>query len=581
MVGALTNLRTLADHGVKLRKLSEASDLITSLALNTKTAAQLVSDLAQHVSIAPTILTRREQIERRIAELQRTLATRPSKDELTDEVAKRERLLSQSRASRDSIRSLRNEAIDAALRAHAHQGDDAACPACGHDWQSKALLEEALHQSLRSLPFAEAQLLSNETAIASEVLRLEDELAQVSEAEVQLQQMLADHSAVVSQIQLADSLAARLGLGELRLISDATVEEWKQRVAIAGAYGDFVAAATTGSTTHMWSADHTPEEEIGALRAVIATLQEGIAERTQQIEAIAANIEMRDLTMKQLVQRLSVARQARDEFEGWNRQIGLAREGLGLGSIKEPHLDDVERALRARRDSLRIALQHLRSAAEVQTKTVLAKEAEKSSQAALDVAKKIEAIENELVRIDTVDRQIESQSDEHLKELIDTVGPSVSQLFQRMQVNRVFDSVTVAPTLELSGLLSDHALSPHLFSTGQRQDLAVAFFLVRAYALGGSFFLDEPLAHLDDLNRVAVLDTLRAFVLSGLRASKQTRLVLTTASWTTTRHVIQKFMRIEQQGSPLLRAYQLTGNVSTQVAGMELFPNPSSLSALS
>jgi hypothetical protein len=40
------------------------------------------------------------------------------------------------------------------------------------------------------------------------------------------------------------------------------------------------------------------------------------------------------------------------------------------------------------------------------------------------------------------------------------------------------------------------------------QDLAL--FLARARSLGGTFFLDEPASHLDDLNRVALLNIFRA-----------------------------------------------------------------------
>jgi DNA repair protein SbcC/Rad50 len=97
-------------------------------------------------------------------------------------------------------------------------------------------------------------------------------------------------------------------------------------------------------------------------------------------------------------------------------------------------------------------------------------------------------------------------------------------------------------------------------SQGQRQDLALAIFLARARSLGGTFFLDEPLAHLDDLNRIALLDTLRIIV-SEKRHPVPLRLVLTTANNNLLRHLREKFSLVESsEGNPALRIYKMSGN---------------------
>lgn len=67
-------------------------------------------------------------------------------------------------------------------------------------------------------------------------------------------------------------------------------------------------------------------------------------------------------------------------------------------------------------------------------------------------------------------------------------------------------------------------------------------FLARARSLGGTFFLDEPMAHLDDLNRVGLLDILRATV---VERSRSVYLVITTASRALARHLIEKFAAID------------------------------------
>ncbi|TIP74878.1 MAG: hypothetical protein E5X63_43040 [Mesorhizobium sp.] len=66
-------------------------------------------------------------------------------------------------------------------------------------------------------------------------------------------------------------------------------------------------------------------------------------------------------------------------------------------------------------------------------------------------------------------------------------------------------------------------------------------FLARARSLGGTFFLDEPVTHLDDLNRVGQLDIFRATV---LESSRSLNLVITTASKPLARHLIEKFGRV-------------------------------------
>jgi exonuclease SbcC len=101
------------------------------------------------------------------------------------------------------------------------------------------------------------------------------------------------------------------------------------------------------------------------------------------------------------------------------------------------------------------------------------------------------------------------------------------------------------------------------FSQGQKQDFALSIFLARARGLGGTFFLDEPLAHLDDLNRVALLDVFRAIC---LESQSKLSIVLTTASKPVLRHIVEKFARVRRMeaGSgkkiPILKVIGLEGN---------------------
>jgi exonuclease SbcC len=105
-------------------------------------------------------------------------------------------------------------------------------------------------------------------------------------------------------------------------------------------------------------------------------------------------------------------------------------------------------------------------------------------------------------------------------------------------------------------------------SLGQRQDLALAIFLARARELGGTFFLDEPLLHLDDLNRVALMDVLRTIVVE--ERSNPLRLVVTTANQSLVRHCREKFSLIAgDPNSPALRVYRLTGDSHSGIVAIE------------
>ncbi|HDT5960558.1 TPA: AAA family ATPase [Citrobacter freundii] len=138
-----------------------------------------------------------------------------------------------------------------------------------------------------------------------------------------------------------------------------------------------------------------------------------------------------------------------------------------------------------------------------------------------------------------------------------------SELFSKMHANEVYQSLTMgrendafcwqAANNEITGSPGLIDAQTH-FSQGQRQDLALSLFLARARNLNGSFFLDEPVAHLDDLNRVAMMDIFR--MLSASEPSM--RLVLTTASNNLRRHLRQKFSASEVKDN--LRIITLEGN---------------------
>jgi exonuclease SbcC len=190
-------------------------------------------------------------------------------------------------------------------------------------------------------------------------------------------------------------------------------------------------------------------------------------------------------------------------------------------------------------------------------------------------------IENEINAIKEEIRRFIASEIQPLSSIINT-------LYLRAQGNRFINSIEARPSkegfLDWVAALDDNGEAfdkMRSLSQGQRQDLALSIFLARARSLGGTFFLDEPLAHLDDLNRVALLDTLRIIV-SENRSTNPLRLVLTTASNSLLRHMREKFSLVEgSNGEPALRIYKMKGNpkVGLQIEPPELVHSPNRLLA--
>lgn len=203
-------------------------------------------------------------------------------------------------------------------------------------------------------------------------------------------------------------------------------------------------------------------------------------------------------------------------------------------------------------------------------------------QLAQGIAKEVEQLDqqrqlvsDEISRSQALSTALQDSERAVSAQFFETLSPAIAALFNHMQVNRVFSKITfklAEESFSMRGTLKEEVeLTPTHFSQGQRQDLALSMFLVRACTLGGSFLLDEPLLHLDDLNRTALLDCLRACVIGTRDSPMPVRLFVTTASWSVARHLVQKFASIESRGDvAALTVYSLTGNVDSGVIAQRL-----------
>lgn len=466
------------------------------------------------------------------------------------------------------------------LVGHQHSSGASACPLCSHDWKSADALRDAVNATLAVVPEVE-KLAQQAAAASSEAARLararfeeaQRQFAQVERLGIELAGLEGDAEARKLKLN-------RLGIGATDRV--AGLERLAQSLPAASALSDLLRERDRVSTTLPSSG-----APLLANTATLATLEAGIDGPIREREALV-----------------------RDALAG--AEAALAEQAAKRDALRKDHAV-AEEAVRANRDAharqqgeLEKLRQLWRSAAPdaewTETNLATARAWARSEQVLLeDIAARtvaaqaawtaearrtrLEVLRREIeplrVRLDYIRTRIAAarnassafhDSYVHISgRQIDDLGRVVNPLFARMHANRVFDRIKLGQVDDPLRWLADaggQELNPSKdFSQGQRQDLALALFLARARSLGGTFFLDEPVTHLDDLNRVGLLDIFRATVLEN---SMSLNLVVTTASKPFARHLIEKFGRLGPVETPggraaPLRVIELDGNGRTGV----------------
>ncbi len=188
-------------------------------------------------------------------------------------------------------------------------------------------------------------------------------------------------------------------------------------------------------------------------------------------------------------------------------------------------------------------------------------------------AQRLARIRKRRAELDKAVEMLRTTKEAFINQQIQPLCSVITALYLRAQSNAF---ITAIGTDESGGAhrwtanADDHRMEAIAqLSQGQRQDFALAVFLARARDVRGTFFLDEPLLHLDDLNRIALLDVLRVLILEP--SPDPLRLVITTASNALVRHFREKFSLLPpDERGPALRIYRLSGDPRAGVtAGRE------------
>lgn len=473
------------------------------------------------------------------------------------------------------------------LLAHDHGIGASECPACAHDWGNAARLRAAIAATVGAGPQIAKLAQSNATAAIEAASATSARLSAAVAARTQVEALEHEHTSLTLNADRRQRDLQQLGLNADRPFN--AIAAALLRLDIADALAalvevrDKVTPTLPGGSAPLLPAE-TPlpnlldqlETTFGA-RDQVVRLQ--LAELVKLIEQAS---EARDRLRVEHAATQQRLRECRTTLQDNNAELATLRQHWDAAAPNTQWSDTALARLKEELARLRQRLANAEAHIEA-ARGAWASETRRNRLAALRQAilPSLNQQQRMSGQIEVADRARAGFHDTYTnisRNQVLALSRVVNPLFARMHANRVFDRINLGEGADFLHWLADaggEQLDPGKdFSQGQRQDLALALFLARARSLGGTFFLDEPVIHLDDLNRVGLLDILRATVLEG---SDSLNLVITTSSRSLARHLIEKFAAIGTVPTPFgalhpLRVIELDGNGRTGVQLASVYP---------
>lgn len=466
------------------------------------------------------------------------------------------------------------------LVGHQHRSGVTECPLCSHDWLSADALRDAVDATLAVVPEVE-RLAQQSSAATNEAAQLAQARLDEGQSQVELVERISNEVAGLQEsINVRKAKLSRLGIEDGNSVI--ALEKLAQALRVSAALSELLQERDRVSTTHLGAGELIFDDT-----ATVSNLEASIADFIQERETSVRNAlrDAQSALTEQVAKRDALRRdyavateEIRDNRESYTRHHSELESLRQLWEVAAPGADWTEANLEAARDWTNSEQALLEDIAARTGAAQAAWIAEVRRARLDDLHREVEPLRLRLEyfgeRLNTA-RKANSAFHESYVNIsgrqIDDLSQVVNPLFARMHANRVFDRIQLGEVDDPLRWLADadnQKLNPGKdFSQGQRQDLALALFIARARSLGGTFFLDEPVAHLDDLNRVGLLDIFRATVLEN---SMSVNLVVTTASKPLARHLIEKFGRLGPVETPRgptapLRVIELDGNGRTGV----------------
>jgi DNA repair protein SbcC/Rad50 len=461
-------------------------------------------------------------------------------------------------------------------------GHEKECPVCRHDWETVEQLRTAITAASSTSPASLQEMAGNLRKAEEESQNLQ-KLLNLQRTNLQAIDALDKRIRAIASTKSGFSARlAELGLSE-------SADDLRQQIDVSIARLSLVDGLKRISEELKLCENiigktgprNASVQELGAftkfaLDSLSNTLEQALVEGAGIQKPLAAELEQLLRDRSSLVQEETAAKKRIENNalrlqalrSAW-QQLADAREWT------EEALHEVSGLLRTEQDNLLESEQLVHQAERLAEASATREEVKR-------LQSELAPIEAEAARLQRYHQAANSvllayrqMRLQHARKQMEAFVRVISALFTRMQANEVYDKITEgdekAP-LSWRAISEGFSVDPDMkFSQGQKQDFALSIFLSRARGLGGTFFLDEPLAHLDDLNRVALLDVFRAIC---LEKNRRLSIVLTTASMPVLRHIVEKFAQVgvgstpqddKSESVPILRVLNLEGNPRTDV----------------
>ena len=427
------------------------------------------------------------------------------------------RALAALEVTQNLLNSLRQRLRSSAQEIIRHTEDTTHCPLCQAEY-SEAELDTRFEQLSQGLVTGESDRLRSELQMAETLhqqrvseltaLRVLDRYVQTDPTNTSLD---ATIRLVTRDRELVVALES-----ELNTVRDALrVQEAK-----GWTFERLIELASTAEIAE----SEISSEGIEGARAVIREEQQRLLDAVKRLEAQAQEVGARtaeicityglsDPTVAELARVVSERRRAAEDRR---RAVAALRDQLNLASMSST--SEVEARLREAQ-SLAERLRTAVAKEQQDTETI-----ERESKLVSDAVAEIEGLRVKLRRVDSADSVLEDlldQQSEHA--LADTVlrenAAKFASTFARIHSPNEFDLVVADDDLTIVRRGGSN-VSLNEMSSGQRAAYALSLFLAMNERLRSGprvLLLDDPVAHVDDINTLSLLDHLRDVALSGER----------------------------------------------------------------
>ena len=460
---------------------------------------------------------------------------------------------------------------------------ESACPVCRHDWMAVESLKQAMAAARSASPASLVATAERMQKAESHLRSLEEESNRHSANVAALESLEARIRAIETAYAAFVARAAEVGLdiGSEHIRAQAELLIARQNL-IDGLRRIYDEAKAYDRLSL------EPVSRENSIGDFVNSCKDGISKLLERLTSELALLEKeRELKQSEITQLSSSRQGLETEKSGLQKRLENSalrlqtlRSAWGILARERPWtdelLDEVSTALRREHETLSEIDQLIVQAERLTEASLHFEEVQRLQRELAPIEDERNRLEQYAEAAESVQSAYREKRHKQVRKQMEDFVRVTSALFIRMQANEVYDQITEG---DASAPLSWRALSEGLamdpdrkFSQGQKQDFALSIFLARARGLGGTFFLDEPLAHLDDLNRVALLDVFRAVC---LEQKSQLSFVLTTASKPVLRHMVEKFAQIGviasgnigvSQEGPTLRVLGLDGNPRTGIS---------------